>query len=67
MIDVGRAVQQRSRVGDPLIAPSFSNYPAGSVVDHFCLVCGRCMAAHDWDDDCEVIIQAASLLDIRKP
>lgn len=52
-IDIERAVRAKSLVGDPLVAPSGSNYSEGTVVDHFCLMCGGTLASHDHGDDCD--------------
>lgn len=51
-IDVERAVRTGKLAGNAMIAPPASNYPEGTIVDHFCLLCGRSMASHGDDDDC---------------
>jgi hypothetical protein len=66
VIDIDLAVKQRSIRGRPLIAADGSNYPAGYVVDYFCLVCGRVFAAHGDDSDCGRVVDAAALMDVRK-
>jgi hypothetical protein len=57
LIDHERAKAKQSLTGDPMLAPPNSNYPAGSVVDWYCLACGSCFASHDEDSDCWRILR----------
>ena len=63
-IDIPRAIATRSLAGEPMIAPPACNYPEGTVIDTFCLVCGSTFASHDEDSDCYLIVEAAALLDV---
>lgn len=50
--DIDRAKREGTLRGDPMIAPAWSNYPEGHIVDYFCLACGSTFAAHDDDSSC---------------
>ena len=57
-IDVDRAKREGTLRGDPIIATACSNYPEGTIVDYYCLACGRVMAAHDEYEDCWRVLRS---------